>query len=89
MLDCYVDGVVSRISPEAPVPILNHSVSPSAAGSAANVAHNPANLGISVSLIGLIGADQAGKQLADELNTIPTAHLTVTLDDRPTHVNTL
>jgi len=85
MLDCYVDGVVSRISPEAPVPILNHSVSNHVAGGAANVAHNLANLGMSVSLIGLIGADQAGKQLADELNTIPqlTSHC-LTLDDRPT-----
>ena len=85
MLDCYVDGVVSRISPEAPVPILNHSVSHHVAGGAANVAHNLATLGISVNLVGLIGADQAGKQLADALSTIPqlTSHC-MTLDDRPT-----
>ena len=71
MLDRYVDGVVNRISPEAPVPILNRSRTHQVAGGAANVAHNLANMGLEVSLIGLIGADDGGADLLDQLKTIP------------------
>ena len=71
MLDRYVDGVVTRISPEAPVPILNRSRTHQVAGGAANVAHNLANMGLEVSLIGLIGADDGGADLLDQLKTIP------------------
>ncbi len=60
MLDRYVWGVVERISPEAPVPIVNLSGESSNLGGAANVAANVASLGASVKLIGVVGDDSDG-----------------------------
>ena len=63
MLDEYVVGSVSRICPEAPVPILDIRSRYSSAGGAANVAMNVAGLGATVHLIGLAGRDTAGLTL--------------------------
>lgn len=57
MLDRYLWGSVSRISPEAPVPVMLVSGESSAPGGAANVAANLASLGVPVRLVGLTGAD--------------------------------
>ncbi len=57
MLDRYWWGSVSRISPEAPVPVVNLENTSLAAGGAANVAANVAGLGANPYLIGLIGED--------------------------------
>lgn len=85
MLDCYVDGIVARISPEAPVPILHSSHTHQIAGGAANVAHNLANMGLSVTLIGLLGDDGAATQLCQQLDRIPQLQRDLlTLADRPT-----
>ena len=85
MLDQYVDGVVSRISPEAPVPILQRSETYQVAGGAANVAHNLANLGLQVTLIGLIGADEGAEKLQNQLDTIPQLDARcLTIPKRPT-----
>jgi D-glycero-beta-D-manno-heptose-7-phosphate kinase len=64
MLDRYWEGCVERISPEAPVPILRVTREFSRAGGAANVALNVAALGVPVSLLTLVGADEAGDTLA-------------------------
>ena len=63
MLDRYWDGVVDRISPEAPVPVLRVTRRYERPGGAANVAANLAALGAAVSLIALVGVDEAGARL--------------------------
>lgn len=60
MLDRYWFGDVSRISPEAPVPVVKIERSEERPGGAANVARNAAALGAKVSLLALVGADEAG-----------------------------
>lgn len=63
MLDHYITGDASRISPEAPVPVVNKRNAWSVPGGAANVALGLARLGCSASLIGLMGDDAAGHTL--------------------------
>src|SRR5262247_2290987 len=63
MLDRYWFGAVDRISPEAPVPIVRIDREEVRAGGAANVARNAAALGANVSLISVVGMDEAGDRL--------------------------
>jgi len=67
MLDEYMWGMVSRISPEAPVPVVAVRSESAKVGGAGNVATNVAALGGQVSLIGLIGDDAAAERLSHEL----------------------
>lgn len=60
MLDRYWFGDVSRISPEAPVPVVRMTRTEDRPGGAANVARNAAALGAQVSLLSVIGEDEAG-----------------------------
>ncbi|MDX2237849.1 MAG: D-glycero-beta-D-manno-heptose-7-phosphate kinase [Hyphomonadaceae bacterium] len=69
MLDLHVVGRVSRISPEAPVPVLHVQSERSALGGAANVAANIASLGGQAELIGVIGDDAAATQLVRLMET--------------------
>lgn len=64
MLDRYWFGEVGRISPEAPVPIVKIEREEERAGGAANVARNAAALGAQVSLLSVVGTDEAGARLA-------------------------
>ena len=89
MLDRFVDGAVTRVSPEAPVPILSQSLSRQMPGGAANVACNLAQMGLHVHLIGVCGDDEAGKSLHDELAKLPTIRFDlVTITDRSTTLKT-
>ena len=89
MLDRFVDGTVTRISPEAPVPILSQSRVSQMPGGAANVACNLAQMGLNVHLIGICGDDDAGKSLHDELAKLPAIRFDpVTIVDRPTSLKT-
>ncbi|WP_312440613.1 D-glycero-beta-D-manno-heptose-7-phosphate kinase [Janthinobacterium sp.] len=63
MLDRYWFGDVSRISPEAPVPIVRIEKREERLGGAANVARNAAALGAQTSLLGVVGDDEAGSQV--------------------------
>ena len=63
MLDRYWFGDVSRISPEAPVPVVKVERSEERPGGAANVARNAAALGAQVSLLALVGNDEPGANL--------------------------
>ena len=63
MLDRYWFGDVSRISPEAPVPVVKVERSEEHPGGAANVARNAAALGAKVSLLALVGDDEPGVSL--------------------------
>ena len=65
MLDRYWMGQVNRISPEAPVPILDVCSSIDKPGGAANVAKNLSDFGMDVTLIGLTGKDEASTKLFD------------------------
>ncbi|QEY17105.1 bifunctional D-glycero-beta-D-manno-heptose-7-phosphate kinase/D-glycero-beta-D-manno-heptose 1-phosphate adenylyltransferase HldE [Cellvibrio sp. KY-GH-1] len=67
MLDRYWHGMSSRISPEAPVPVVKVSQTEDRPGGAGNVALNMAALGSSVSLIGIVGNDEAGQILQHRL----------------------
>jgi len=88
MLDAYVIGQVHRISPEAPVPVLKHSIGRDTAGGAANVALNITSLSGRASLIGLVGDDAEGRRLGaiSEYGGVD-CHLVVDRD-RPTTTKT-
>ena len=64
MLDRYWFGEVDRISPEAPVPVVRVARREDRLGGAANVARNIAALGAKVTLVGVVGADEAGDRIA-------------------------
>jgi rfaE bifunctional protein kinase chain/domain len=63
MLDRYWFGDVSRISPEAPVPVVRIERREARLGGAANVARNAAALGTHCGLLGVVGADEAGQEV--------------------------
>ena len=63
MLDRYWFGDVSRISPEAPVPVVHVTRNENRIGGAGNVARNAAALGAQVSLLSVVGCDEAGQTL--------------------------
>ena len=67
MLDEFVYGEVSRISPEAPAPVIAVQRSEIHVGGAGNVARNIASIGARCIFIGLVGADDAGAKLKSEL----------------------
>ncbi len=69
MLDRYWHGGTSRISPEAPVPVVKINQREDRAGGAANVALNMAALGAKTWLIGATGEDEAADSLADSLGS--------------------
>jgi D-beta-D-heptose 7-phosphate kinase / D-beta-D-heptose 1-phosphate adenosyltransferase len=63
ILDEYIEGAVSRISPEAPVPVLNENKRTTVLGGAANVAANTASLKAKTFLIGRVGQDRSGENV--------------------------
>lgn len=67
MLDRYWHGKASRISPEAPVPVVRVSGNDDRPGGAANVALNIAALGAAATLAGITGKDEAGDELGRRL----------------------
>lgn len=89
MLDVYLRGSASRISPEAPVPVVHVDEEWTALGGAANVAANIAALGADCDIIGCIGADERGRELEDELVRLGIgARGLCEVTDRPTTVKT-
>src|SRR5438445_8476249 len=85
ILDQYIWGPVCRISPEAPVPIVNVSSETLQLGGAANVSNNIRSLGGRVDLCGVIGTDEAGRQFMEVLRDQGIGSDGVLLDrDRPT-----
>jgi D-beta-D-heptose 7-phosphate kinase/D-beta-D-heptose 1-phosphate adenosyltransferase len=80
MLDDFVYGDVSRISPEAPAPVIRVSHEDVIVGGAGNVARNVASLGAKCLFVGVIGDDVTGEILRSELNRNRkgiTSHLVV------------
>ncbi len=85
MLDEFVYGEVSRISPEAPAPVIAVQRSETAIGGAGNVARNIASLGARCIFVGLIGEDAAGAQLRAQLSQENLIESVLVCDpDRPT-----
>jgi rfaE bifunctional protein kinase chain/domain len=77
MLDHYIWGDATRISPEAPVPVVDIARDSWTAGGAANVALNIASLGARCAVAGFIGNDEAGAKLTQilhemKITTLPT-----------------
>src|SRR6202790_2729294 len=68
MLDEFVYGEASRISPGAPAPVIAFQRSEASIGGAGNVARNIASLGARCILVGLVGEDQAGAKLKAQLS---------------------
>ena len=71
MLDRYWFGDVSRISPEAPVPVVKVTYSEERLGGAANVARNIVALGAQATLLSVVGKDEAGQALKRKLAEEP------------------
>ena len=72
MLDEFVWGDVTRISPEAPVPVVDVRRESIHLGGAANVLANLISLGAKSVVVGVIGDDEAGRRLRDNLNSLGT-----------------
>ncbi len=88
ILDHYIWGNVRRISPEAPVPVVEVTRESFMLGGAANVAHNIVAMGGKASVIGVSGRDIAGKTLLDMLTQKGVDCSGVFVENRPTTVKT-
>ncbi|HJU05868.1 MAG TPA: D-glycero-beta-D-manno-heptose-7-phosphate kinase [Nitrospiraceae bacterium] len=85
ILDHYIWGKVSRISPEAPVPVVHVDSESLLLGGAANVYNNILSLGGRVDICGVVGADEGGRRLLKELGVRRQGRGGVVIDaDRPT-----
>ena len=89
MLDVYIQGQVHRISPEAPVPIVNITDTKTCLGGAANVAFNIQAMGATPILCGIIGNDIKGREFIQtiEAHNMPTQGI-ATIDNRQTTTKT-
>jgi rfaE bifunctional protein kinase chain/domain len=91
MLDVYLAGSVSRISPEAPVPVVQVIDEQTALGGAANVVANVVALGAACDVVGCVGRDDAGAKLRHALRTLGGGKVVdrlVDTPDRPTTTKT-
>ena len=80
MLDEFVYGEVSRISPEAPAPVLAVRRSETMIGGAGNVARNLVSLGTRCIFIGVVGEDDAGRALSEAFDESPLIELRLVVD---------
>lgn len=89
MLDSYIYGTMTRISPEAPVPIVNATYEEERLGGAANVAFNIQTLGATPLLCGFVGKDEASKSFLNLLkkNNIADDFI-ISSNKRPTTIKT-
>ena len=89
MLDRYLTGDADRVSPEAPVPVVTVEEERDVPGGAANVAANVAALGATAILLGVIGSDNEGAALVEELRGLGIAtDRLLTVSGRPTTCKT-
>lgn len=84
MLDRYWHGAASRVSPEAPVPVVRVDHHEDRPGGAGNVALNIAALGSAATLVGVVGNDDTGKELMSRLNAAGVYCEFLYSDDKPT-----
>src|ERR1700684_4377238 len=89
MLDRFVYGSVERISPEAPIPVVQVERVLDMPGGAANVARNIAAMGARATLLGVVGDDTWAIDLRQQLSASPTIDAQLITDaSRPTSVKT-
>jgi len=89
MLDKFIYGSVERISPEAPIPVMRISREESMLGGAGNVVRNLLSLGANAKFCGLVGEDEAGREIGGLLNEDDNCSANLILDShRPTSVKT-
>ncbi len=87
MLDWYTYGQVNRISPEAPVPVLNNTEDKFILGGASNVSNNLLSLGAQVSLAGFMGDDEGGERILGMLEKFGINHdCVIMLENRTTTI---
>jgi rfaE bifunctional protein kinase chain/domain len=88
IVDHFIWGTVTRISPEAPVPVVNVSREDLLLGGSANVLKNIFSLGGRGSLCGIIGSDTMGEQLIELIEKLPAPVEGLIRGKRPTTVKT-
>ncbi len=89
MLDRFIWGRVSRISPEAPVPVVEVDHETTMLGGAANVVNNIVSLGGKVLVCGVVGGDYVGKQIFSLLDELEVNTDGIVVEDkRPTTLKT-
>ena len=89
MVDCFVYGEVSRVSPEAPIPVLARTRELVMLGAAGNVARNVAALGGNVALVGLVGGDSEAHMALKLVEGAPGIEgFLITDPSRPTTLKT-
>jgi D-glycero-beta-D-manno-heptose-7-phosphate kinase len=89
IMDEYIWGDVSRISPEAPVPVVDVRQETKMLGGAANVVNNIASLGGRAILCGVVGNDRTGEEIVERIESLnlPTGGI-VRVSNRPTTIKT-
>jgi D-beta-D-heptose 7-phosphate kinase/D-beta-D-heptose 1-phosphate adenosyltransferase len=80
MLDEFIYGEVSRISPEAPAPVIAVQRSETAIGGAGNVARNVAALGVRCVFAAVVGDDEGGRALQKAVRDLPLVEATLVVD---------
>jgi len=89
IMDEYIWGDVSRISPEAPVPVVDIKQETKMLGGAANVINNITSLGGQSILCGVIGEDHMGREILDEVKSLGiTTDGIIVESERPTSIKT-
>jgi D-beta-D-heptose 7-phosphate kinase/D-beta-D-heptose 1-phosphate adenosyltransferase len=89
VLDQFLYGAVDRISPEAPVPVVDVEREVYRLGGAANVVHNIAALGCGVEVFGVVGADASAERLREKLDGLGAGQGgLLEVADRPTAIKT-
>jgi D-beta-D-heptose 7-phosphate kinase/D-beta-D-heptose 1-phosphate adenosyltransferase len=88
MLDQYIRGEVSRISPEAPVPVVKVAEETCTLGGAGNVANNLSAIGVETSIAGVVGNDNFGEIVKKELEIKGISTEGLLRTDRQTTVKT-
>jgi D-beta-D-heptose 7-phosphate kinase/D-beta-D-heptose 1-phosphate adenosyltransferase len=89
LLDRFIEGRVTRVSREAPVPVLKYGAARAYPGGACNVAANILAYGGAATLVGMTGADAAAEELAGLCRAFPRLTLGLVADQsRPTTVKT-
>jgi rfaE bifunctional protein kinase chain/domain len=86
--DHYIYGETDRVSREAPVLIVRYESSEVKLGGAANVAANARSLGAQVTALGLVGADEMGRELRRQLKAAGIRLLTLSADELETETKT-
>lgn len=89
VLDHHVHGTVNRVSPEAPIPVINKETETYSLGGAANVTANLASLHCQHFFISLKGNDQSGKLIEEKVKQLPFNQSNLVIDEiRPTPLKT-